>query len=104
MKQSVCSAQIDKGAEVGNILYCTFNHISYLNTLKQLSLHLRLASCHQLLPVTDNPSSARIELSYYKLDLLIRILGQVSLIGITRLAGMNTLVPSTSTLSPPSST
>ena len=82
MKQTVCSAQIYECTEIGYVLYNTLYHIAYMDALEELFLLLSLFSNDQLLTVTDDAATARIELGNNKADLLTFILRQVLLIGI----------------------
>ena len=82
MQQAVRAAQVNECAEVGHILHGSLHSIAGLNSCKQLFLHLGLLGHQKLLSVADDPSSLRIEFRDHKLDLLPRILGQISLIHI----------------------
>ena len=82
MKQSICSAQIDKCTKVCYVLYHALYGITNVDSLEQLFLHLSLLSNHQLLSVTDHSSSLRIEFSNYELDLLTSVFGQILLVSI----------------------
>ena len=87
MKQTVCSAQIDKSAEVCDILDCTADDIAHIELGEKLLLTLHLLLDKQLFAVADDTVAARVELCDDKLDLLILILGQVTLIGIRHKTG-----------------
>ena len=75
MKQAVYAAQIDKGTEISNIFNGSLDNITDSDLFKQLFLKLCLSRCNELLPVTDNTASSRVELSDYKLDVLSLIFG-----------------------------
>ena len=82
MKQTVCSAQIYECTEIGYVLNNALYHIAYMDALEELFLLLCLLSNDQLLAVTDDTTTARIELCNYEADLLAFILSQILLIGI----------------------
>ncbi len=66
MKQTVCSAQVYECTKIGYILYNALYHIAYMDALEELFLLLCFLSNDQLLTVTDDSSSARIELGDYE--------------------------------------
>ena len=87
MEQAVRAAQIYERAEIGDVLDGTFNGIAGLNGLKELLLHLGTLSQQQLLAVADISAPVRIVLGNNKLNFLIEILVQISLICIRYKAG-----------------
>ena len=74
MKQSVCAAQVDECAEIGDILDHALNGLAYLDALEELLLHRCLLRYEKLLAVADDASSSRIELGDHELDLLSGVL------------------------------
>lgn len=105
MKQSVSSAQIDECAEIGNILNSSLYNIANCDACEQFFLQFLLLSNDELFAVTDDASSSRVELGNNEFNFLICIFRQIfSYTSDTRLAGMNTLVSSTTTDNPPFST
>ena len=75
-------AQIYECTEIGYVLNNALYHIAYMDALEELFLLLSFFSNDQLLTVTDDAATARIELGNNKADLLTFILRQVLLIGI----------------------
>ena len=82
MKQAVRAAKINKSAEICNVLHNACHNVACMDSLHKLFLFLSLLSKKKLLAVTDDAASSGIELSDHEFDLLSRILGQISLIGI----------------------
>ena len=89
MKQSVCSAQINKRTEVRNIFNGSLYDIARLNSLKKLFLHCFLFLDNQLLAVADDAAASRIKLDDYKFNFLIQIFAKVFFVGIRYKASRN---------------
>ncbi len=82
MKKTVCSAEINKCAEISDILDGSFYYIANLQSSEELFLHLSALSHKKLLAVADVSPSVRVVLDDDELNFLILILGEISLIGI----------------------
>ena len=87
MQQSVRSAKINESTEICDVLYDTVNDIADIKLGEKLLLLLHLLFDKQLLAVTDDTVTTRIELCDYKLDLLILVLIQIALVCIGYKAG-----------------
>lgn len=82
MKQSVCSAQIDKCTEIGYVLNNAFYDVAFFDLLEEFLLQFSLLSYDELLTIADVSSSLGIVLADHEFDLLSGILGQILLISI----------------------
>ena len=82
VEQSVYAAQINESAEIGDIFHHSVHHIPGMDPREQFLLKFRFLGQDQLLSVADDASSSGIELSDYKLNLLIRVFIQIFLINI----------------------
>ena len=79
VKQTVSSAQIDESAEIGKVLDLALDDHAFLDAGHKGFLHLGLAGNQELLAVADDAAAARVILDDHELNLLILILGEVSL-------------------------
>src|SRR5699024_12464075 len=80
VEQSIHAAQVDKGTEIGHILYSTLNPVANLQLLKKLFLLFSLPGHKELSPVSDDAVPSRIEFADDELDLLILVFAQVFLV------------------------
>ena len=82
MKQSVCTTQIDKSAEIRYILNGSFNNIAFMDSFQKFLLHFSFLSNDKLLAVADISSSLRIVLADYEFNILSCIFVQILFISI----------------------